>query len=411
MRPLNSILSPPFESKAARRRRRLNLFQPPFRKYVAGLTSTSPAIEDLAESFPALLFAMATGYGTEKGREAAFRAVVDGHSLKDAALMLGLPMWTRRIPAAALAEPLPRLPVDEGFAAEVVNRVPQDAVQCQAWLDRFFTGYRLLGRDMAIWIAREPRLMQPATGEELFQWLLAWAWVSVTPTSPGYRLLRGPWTTEIGLKRAIDELAVWRKRIDLVGALADAGRDPWYPDAEVGGYDIVQLKGVDDFITESALMENCLDQYAAHLAYGRVRIYSVRRDGKPVADIELTVRADKPTEACLSQVRGPRNRRASPGVWHAVTTWLATQPPRQLLVTSTPATLSRERLDQFWRPYLAAVDVAGLTLRLPSAVVARDRLRGDPRPAPMPHLPAVEPRAAVDRQTLAQRVARAAGRG
>ncbi|MFM9940251.1 MAG: PcfJ domain-containing protein [Hyphomicrobiaceae bacterium] len=407
MRQLNSSLLPKFESKAARRRRRLNLFQPPFRKYVAGLTSTSPAIEDLADSFPALLFAMATGYGTASGREAAFRAVVDGQALKEAATLLGLPMWTRRIPAGALAESFPLLPLDEAFALEVVNRIPQGVADCQTWLDRFLTGLRLVGRDMGVWIAREPRLMPPAISDEMFQWLLAWAWVSITPTSPGHRMLRGSWALDVGLKRAVDELAVWRKRIDLIGALADANRDPWYADAQLGGYEIVQLKSVDDFIAESSVMENCLDQYAAHLAYGRVRIFSIRREGRAIADIELTIRADKPSEACLSQVRGPRNRRAPPGVWQVVTAWLEAQPRRPLSAVSTPAGLAREHLDHFWRPYIITIDAAGLTLRLPSAVVARDRLRGEVRTQP----PVAAPRAIEPPPTLVQRMVRVAGRG
>lgn len=412
MRPLNSSVSPRLESRAQRRRRRLNQFQPPYRHYIAGLTSTSPAIEDLADSFPALLFALATGYGTANGREAAFRAIVDGHALKEAAALLGLPMWTRRIPAAALAQSFPPLPLDEAFAIEVGNRMPLTPVDCLIWLDRLLTGLRLIGRDMAIWIAREPRLMPLGTSEEAFQWFLAWAWASITPNCPGHALLRTPWSKDLGLKRAVDEASVWKRRIDLVGALADPARDAWFPDGRIGSYEIVQLREVADFIAESTEMENCLDQYAAHLAYGRVRIYSVRRDGRPVADIEVTIRADNPVEACLSQVRGPRNRRAPPGVWQAVGTWLAQQPQRPLPAVSTPPALARQALDRFWQPYLAAVDAAGLTLRLPSAVVARDRLRAEPpRPQPPVRVTELQPRPPGEPMPLfLRRLARVVGR-
>jgi len=408
VRPFNAILSPQIETKAARRRRRLALFRPPFRRYVAGLTSTSAAIEDLADSFPALLFALATGYGTVTEREAAFRAVVDGKPLKEAAAILGLPFWTRRIPAASLAHDLPALPCDEEFAAEVVNRIPQTVVECQAWLDRVATGLRLVGRDMAIWIIREPRLMPPLIGEETFHWLLAWAWASVATTSPGHRLLRGAWTPGISVKRALDEVAIWRKRIDLVGALADHCRDPWYANSKAGGFEIVQLTSVEDFITESEAMENCLDQYAAHLAYGRVRIFSVRRDGKPVADVELSVRSDRPTEAVLSQVRGPRNKRASAAVWQAVTAWLDTQTPRVLNLTVTPRPFARAQLDEFWAPYIRAIDAAALTLRLPTAVVTGDRILPNARPVRiMPPVPVEDALPVNDMRQMVQ----AAGRG
>ena len=65
--------------------RRLNAFPQPYRKYVAGLSSCAPAVEDLADSFPALLFAMATGYSNVRRRQAAFEAIVAGHPLKVAA--------------------------------------------------------------------------------------------------------------------------------------------------------------------------------------------------------------------------------------------------------------------------------------------------------------------------------------
>lgn len=388
MRPLSPVPLPPSESKAARRRRRLLKFKPPFRRYVAGLSATSLAIEDLADTFPALLFALATGYGRVTDREAAFRAVVDGRPLKEAAAVLGLPFWTRRLSALALTQPLPLLPTDPEFAAEAVNRIPQDPIDCRAWLDRIATALMLLGRDQALWLIREPRLMPPYVGEETFQWILAWCWASVHPPCPGHALLRGAWSASIGAKRAVEEVAIWRKRIDLVGALADPARDPWYVDGKAGGFSFVQLRNVADFIAESVAMDNCLDQYAAHLAYGRVRVFSIRRDGKPVACVELAIRSDQSTEAAISQVRGPRNRRASPAVWNAISAWLAQQGPRPLIFAMTSRAAARAALDAFWGPYLKAVDAAGLTLRLPSAVVASDRVLPNARPAriipPMP---------------------------
>jgi hypothetical protein len=404
---LNSILLPRLESKAARRRRRLHAFRPPFRRYVAGLTSCSAAVEDLADSFPALLFAMATGYGTAAQREAAFQAIEDGLSLKEAAALLGLPLWLRRIPASALGEPLPRLPCDEAFSAEVINRIPDGAAECAAWLDRVLIGQTIVGRDMALWIAREPRLLPPLTSEDSFHWIIAWAWASITPGSPGHAMLRGAWAPDIGLKRTIDEVAIWRKRIDLVGALADTERDPWFANGTAGGFEIVQLASVQDFIAESAAMENCLDQYAAHLAYGRVRIFSVRKDGRPVADVELTLRSDDSSMACVSQIRGPRNRRAAPFVWQAVTSWLAAQPLRALRAASTPSLLARAALDRFWQPYHVDVQARGLAHRLTGPQSSQDLARRRmAQPRAEAQARAAAPQVDARATTLVQRVVR-----
>ncbi len=352
------------ESFAARRRRRLNAFRPSFRLDIARLTLNWPKVEDLADSFPALLFALTTGYGTAADREAAFRMIDAGLPLKDIAATLSLPLWLRRVPCEALLRPLPPLPSDADFATTILNRMPEDPLECAIWLDRFLTAYTLIGREFAVWLAREPRLLPPATNDDAFQWLLAWAWASRTPRAAGHALLRVAWSGTLSWKRAHEEIAIWRKRVDLVGALADSSRDPWFADGQALGFEFVGLTTVAGVLAESVAMENCLDQYAAHLSYGRIRVFSVRRDGRPVADVELALRSDETTMPMISQVRGPRNRRASPAVWQAVHAWLGAQVFRPLASTPTPQAANRDALKAFWAPYVRAVEAQGLSNRL-----------------------------------------------
>jgi len=371
-------LEPMAETVTERRMRRLNAFPQPYRKYIAGLTSCAPAVEDLADSYPALLFALATGYGNVRRRQAAFEAVVGGESLKLAAGLLELPIWLRRLPAQAFAQPLPLLPSDEEFAVAAANRVPAHPRDAAIWFDRLIVSHRLAGREFSLWCLREPRMLPPHTSDEDMQWLLAWAWASLNPDFEGHRLLRGAWTPAIGWKRARDEVAIWRKRIDLVGALAGEMRDPWLRNAHIAGLEIVALRTVDDFVGESVAMENCLDQYAAHLAYGRVRIFSVRRDGRSIADVEVTLKPDDAGTPCISQVRGPRNRRAPPAVWQAVHAWLAAQTFQAIDVSSTSAQATREAFRRFWEPYVGAAESAGLPPHVLSRVLGRDARRAKP---------------------------------
>jgi len=358
--------------------RRLNAFPQPYRKYVAGLSSCAPAVEDLADSFPALLFAMATGYGSVRRRQAAFEAIVAGQPLKIAAGWLELPLWLRRLPAQAFAQPLPILSQDEEFTSAAVNRVPDVPRDAAAWFERLAVSHRLIGREFALWSIREPRLLPPHTTDEDMQWLLAWGWTSVNPDFAGHGLLRTGWTPAIGWKRARDEVAIWRKRIDLVGAMAGAPRDLGVRDAMVAGYDIVGLRTVEDFVAESVAMENCLDQYAAHLAYGRIRIFSVRKDGRPIADVEVTLKPDDVNTPCISQIRGPRNRRAPPAVWQAVHSWLAGQSFRAVDTAPTSAQATREAFRQFWHSYVSAAESAGLPPHVLSRVLGRDARRSKP---------------------------------
>lgn len=374
-------VEPVQETVTERRMRRLSAFPLPYRKYIAGLTSCAPAVEDLADSFPGLLFAMATGYSDVRRRQAAFEAIVTGRPLKLAAGCLELPLWLRRLPAQAFAQPLPELPFDEEFTAAAVNRVPDVPRDAAIWFERVLVSHRLAGRDFALWCLREPRLLPPHTTDEDMQWLLAWAWASLSPGFAGHRLLRADWSPAIGWKRARDEVAIWRKRIDLVGALAGEPRDCWLDDASLAGFNIVGLRSVEDFISESVAMENCLDQYAAHLAYGRVRIFSVRRDGRPIADVEVTLKQDDGVSPCISQIRGPRNRRAAPAVWQAVHMWLAGHAVRPLDTAPTSAQATREAFRQFWSPYVEAAESAGLPPHVLSRVLGRDARRAKPRDA------------------------------
>jgi hypothetical protein len=367
------------EGAAARRRRRLSAFRQPHRADIVALTADWPVGEDLADSFPGLLFALATGYDTASGRQAARRLLDMGEPLKAVATVLALPLWLRRVPAQCFREPLVPLPTDEEFAGQVINRIPVDPEECAEWLERMQLALRIVGRDFALWAAREMRFLPPATPESELQWLLAWAWASRTPRAPGHALLRTAWVPAMSWKRAQEEIALWRRRIELVGALAGEARDPWFANGNALGLEFVHLATVQDFIAESAAMENCLDQYATHLAYGRVRIFSIRRAGRPVADLELTLRSDEATMPAIAQVRGPRNRRAPPLVWQAAHAWLGAQPFRSLIATPTSPTASRDALREFWTPYVAALEAAGLADRMTREITARGRRRPQPR--------------------------------
>lgn len=119
------------------------------------------AIQDLATSFPALLFALTTGYATPERRRACLAAIVAGARLKTAAQTLGLPFWLRRLPAAALTGPLPELPDDREFALAVVPALPKSPDAMLPWLDFLSLADRLAGRDVCLWFLRNSRLAPP----------------------------------------------------------------------------------------------------------------------------------------------------------------------------------------------------------------------------------------------------------
>ncbi len=344
-----------------RRSRRIQAFHPAVRARIAELTSTSRAIEDLADSFPALLFALATGYGTPAGRRQALRLVTEGLPLKPAAAAAGVAWWARRLPAQAFCEPLHPLPDDEAFNERIASLLPARPEQARSWLWMVSYGAQACHAGLALWAAswasRQPRTFDAVIDRDQYRYLAAWAWHAAHVASPGYHFLRRPWTPQMGLRRATDELAVWRRRLRLTLCLGEGIDEPWIADGAALGFTFVALRTPADFMAESEAMDNCLDQFADRLEAGRSRVYSVRKGGRSVANLELCAEELEIGMPIIRQLRGPRNRRTQPDIWQATYAWLGSQPLRPLMPSPVEHTSTelRRAARAFWKPYLTAV--------------------------------------------------------
>jgi hypothetical protein len=399
---------------AGRRTRRLLAYHPVVRDRIAAVTAGSAAVEDLADSFPALVFAVATHYGTEAGRREALALVGEGAPLRHAAAALGLAWWTRRLPPQAFIEPLRALPDTPAFNERIAGFLPLAPEQARSWLWTVGYGAEACHAGFALWAAswasRQRRTFDAALGRDQFRYLAAWAWHAERPDAPAHALLRRTWTPQTGLRRALDEVAVWRRRLRLAMSLGSKADDPWVENGAALGFDFVALRTPADFISESEAMDNCLDQFAERLEAGRSHVYSIRRDGRPVADLEIgtdDLEAGMPT---IQQLRGPRNRRAAPEVWRATYAWLGAQTlrPFMALAQERASTGVRRAARAYWRPYLAAVPKSvademaetlagdlgfrveplakGRPVRKPSAAAPRQRPVGGRDPMPLEDL-------------------------
>jgi hypothetical protein len=392
------------ERDEARRSRRIQAFDPAFRRDIETLTRASPALEDLADSFPGLLFALATGFGTPREREACKRAINSGLPLKTAAAILSFPWWVRRLPPQAYTHKMHSLPSGPEFSRRVVDLIPEETAHIGPWLWAIEHGYRGCDWRFALWTARwlskDNRFLLRSDGRMHFRLLAAWAWHAGAEISPGHRLLRKPWTPSMGLRRALDELRAWRRRIALAVLLNAHGDDSWLAAGSANGYEFVALLTPEDFIRESETMENCLDQFADHFDSGFSRIFSVRRKDRTVATLEIAGHEGETSMPAIRQLRGRRNRKARPEVWRATYAWLGSQPLRP---RHAPARIDRngtnKALAELWLPYLQFLDVTGLSDEFASVIGLKARsVKRSARPGP-------KSRAAA--QTRAQRKAAA----
>ena len=328
-----------------------------FRKPIDQLTRSAPPLADLARSFPALLFALATDYGAPSARQHTVRLVVEGAPLAEAARALGLPLWLRRLPPAAFREPLVDIPASETFATRARSLMPTGDLESRVWLWGLLYGARFCDETFALWAAgwlgRSAHIFSLPYGEDTFRYLTAWGWASRHSRGALHRLLPRTWSSGAGLRRALDDLGAWRLRIDLALCLAERAGAGWARPGSCDGYDFVALESAEDFLAEARVMSNCLDIYAAKLRLNRSSIYSMRRHQEHVAVVEIGPHPDDPRVPALLQLRGPRNRRLDPDVWQACYLWLATHqsPCERPRLTPTPSR-GRATANALWHDYL-----------------------------------------------------------
>lgn len=367
--------TPTGEPEEDRRNRRLGAFNPLFRDDIAHLTQGSPVLEDLADSFPGLLFALATGYGTPGARRTCIASVELGMPLQRAAAVLSLPWWLRKLPAEAFTHRITALPDNPEFSRSIIDLIPSEPERMGPWLWAIERGYRGCHWQFALWAAgclsKSHRVFKSLDGETDFRLLTAWAWHARPGKHPSQRLLRKPWTETMGLRRAIDELGIWRRRIALAIALDDHPEDRWLREGSANGYDFVALLTPEDFIRESETMENCLDQFSDHLEDGSSRIFSVRKKGRTVANLEISLHESEPSMPAIRQLRGRRNRKSRPEIWRATYAWLGTQPlaPRYVAGRRLDRSRAQRATAELWGPYLQFLDAAGLSEEFATSVI------------------------------------------
>jgi hypothetical protein len=316
------------------------------------LAASSAALGDLADSFPALLFALATGHATAQQRKRAQEFVIAGAPLREAADVLGLAWWLRKLPPQAFIGPLPSLPSDPDFAFRIANLIPSEPLLTPSWLARVGHAQEACSTPYALWIARQADPC--ALSEDLFMLMAAWAWFSERSGHLGTRLLRRPWAGDMSFKRAREEVAVWRQRLRLIEFLGSGIETPWLADGTVAGFSFVALRTVDDFVAESQALDNCLDQYADQLHTGVSAVFSIRRGARSVACVEIGLHEAEVTMPAIVQLRAARNRRAQPEVWQAAYAWLGSQSIRPAApdLALLAGTERGDQLIEFWRPYL-----------------------------------------------------------
>ncbi len=334
---------------------RIGRFHPRWRDAVETLARQSPIIADLAESFPALLFALASGYGVPPARSVAFRRLSAGAPLGLVAEGLGLAWWTRKLPAGALKDPLPVFPSDADFSRRMVNLIPRDVTQCATWLTLVSEAVLAGGRQYVLWAARHGIALSGTLVEPQRQLLHAWVWMGWHPGTMGSALIRRPWSADLGIKRVLDEFGVFVQRVAIADAMGTGRAPPLVQDAIVDGYTFHTLRTAFEFISAADRLDNCLEQYGERLSRGTCSVALIQEAGVAIACVEIGPHPIETAMPAIVQLRAAKNKRASAAVWRAAYGWLSRSEIRPISADAlAPTAADRiETRQRLWGGFLA----------------------------------------------------------
>ncbi len=339
--------------------RQIDRFPSKARSAVAELTDRSPWFGDLLRTFPGLMHELAR---MPRGpqRELLCAMITGGVNLRTVAQSAKLPYWLHKLPPEAFGDDLETLPRSANFERLISNLLPEQPLQQAVWFIRVMMAASLGGEELALWTAKCPQASAVSVRSERWVNLYAFAWYSGQPTTAAHRLIRRPFRPTLSYTRAAEEVEIWQYRINLEIALGSRELPGWGAKGRSLGYEIVPLIEFDDYVQEAAQMENCLDRYGQVLQKGLVRVYSIRKNGRPVGNFEVGPHELDPAIPYVKQLRGPANTRADADMWKAATAWLGRQkfPDAK---AGTPCFAPRSPADRtattqrLWQPFVGAL--------------------------------------------------------
>jgi hypothetical protein len=334
--------------------RRLRRYSPAAQARVRALARRDPRLADLAASFPALLFALALPRSGEDPAR-AIACVIEGRPLGEAAAAAEIPLWLRRLPVDGLTRPLPALPNGDLFGRRIVNHLPRSPKLTAAWLAAVSDADCWVNEPFAVWMGREVVRNARIVASKSLPVVHLWAWFSQHPDTDGFQLMATPWRCETGFDAACEAARAWADRVGLELTFGERQiADLWLRPGLFEGHDFVPLDTAERIDAEAAAMENCICSYAYDVVDDYCRLWSIRRDGQRIANLEI--RRGHPLLQ-VSQLKAARNEPAPIEIWRLVARWLhqhdlmSIEPARHRYGNTPPDVAAWRRL---WRPYWLA---------------------------------------------------------
>jgi hypothetical protein len=334
---------------------RIRRFPRHYRRRLRKLVVGSRSLTDLLYSFPAAAFVLVADRRAPNRCGEALRRAKAGAPLAVVANLLDLPLWTRRLPPEAFAQPFGALPGDEEFSRRIANMLPSKTEAASIWLRSVAFGHEACGQAMALWLAGRQIAASSGQGGLPLLPLAAYAWFSQeAPEEVGRQLIGVPWHARMPFRTALGETRFWLERVVMDYCLEPQdGAGAWFKMQRSAGFRFLPLRSAEELREEGERMDHCVATYAAKAAAGACMIYSIRRGGKRVATMEIVPGKGVPV---IAQLFGPGNTDPGEAVQRAAQGWLAKRgrypAARAERIADLPVRSSRWQA--VWQPYCAA---------------------------------------------------------
>jgi hypothetical protein len=313
-------------------------------------------LADLAVSFPALLYALATSRSAFDSGETV-NGVIRGEKLSHLARLAGIPLWLRKFSPEALAESIETLPDGDKFRRNVGNYIPRSPKLGRIWLRAVGRAYALADEPFALWIAREVSRNASRVEMDRLRLVGIWAWYSTNVPSEVTKACSEKWHDATNFTNALAASVAWRQALALDLSLGENPvQDMWLSPADLHGYEFVPLSSSRDILEEAVAMKNCLRTYGGRVARNRCRLWSLRKDGARAATSELALRHPDPCPRIV-QLKTPNGDHAPAEIWWVAHAWVGSHDLAG--INTTPASGQKWIIDQqrwvsLWRPYWLA---------------------------------------------------------
>ncbi|MEO1293829.1 MAG: hypothetical protein AAFV62_13565, partial [Pseudomonadota bacterium] len=255
------------------------------------------------------------------------------------------------------------------FGRRVLNHKPLDPGAAGPWLAWISRARALQGDAFAAWVARLPLFQSAPRGLvwnrvpslEGLELLAAFAWHSSAGKGAARSAVGRPWSEATTLRTAVEEIQDWVQRIFQIYCPASVeDGSPWHESRTVSGYEFVPLLTGPDLRMEASRMDNCLDRYPRRVRAGMCMIYSIRKDGRSVADLEVRPSGRHRSQPVIAHILGPSNHAVTRTVRAAAETWLAGQTTALMIGRRSSEVIDPEEWAACWRLYREAVPQSGL---------------------------------------------------